>query len=247
MKYSMHRRSVNPLLSMTVVDILKGVDPNFIHHREHKAELGHKPFLHKVYGSTLLFGVHSSEFYKNGVIYVVKVLLKDFVVLARDRDISIEEAIQYAIDELDCHIHCTCPAHLYWGYKYVATQIGYQYGFGEKRFPDIRNPNLRGTICKHGDLVLSFILENRKYITQQILKLYGGKGIPLTRADLAKTKKQAKLDADKIKAENPKGEAPPEDLPKDDPGKKVPDAQEPKPDQATEPKSRKDRGSMFDF
>jgi hypothetical protein len=48
----------------------------------------------------------------------------------------------------DVGIWCSCPAHLYWGYKY----IGWKGGWGlrkETRKPKIRNPQQRGALCKH--------------------------------------------------------------------------------------------------
>ena len=60
----------------------------------------------------------------------------------------------------DVKLFCNDPSFLYWGYKYIAwTQ-----GFGlreETRRPDIRNPKLRGSVCKHLDAVLR---EMPKYI-----------------------------------------------------------------------------------
>lgn len=58
-----------------------------------------------------------------------------------------------------------CPAMLYWGYAYLVSQLdagapGKLYSvppndveMPENRFPGIRNPNLRGSVCKHLGLV----------------------------------------------------------------------------------------------
>lgn len=46
------------------------------------------------------------------------------------------------------YIVSNCPAFLYWGFKYKA----WKYGYGlekELRRPTIRNPQLRGYVCKH--------------------------------------------------------------------------------------------------
>lgn len=51
-------------------------------------------------------------------------------------------------------IDCSCGRHQYW-YRYMATIGGYLYGKGrELAFPKVRNPNLRGTACKHVLLVV---------------------------------------------------------------------------------------------
>lgn len=60
-------------------------------------------------------------------------------------------------------VKCNCPAYLYWGYEYIETQLGSDNievpdyegkKGGEDRFPKVRNPKLRGVICKHLTAVL---------------------------------------------------------------------------------------------
>jgi len=60
-------------------------------------------------------------------------------------------------------VKCSCPAYLYWGYEYIETQLGSDNievpdyegkKGGEKRYPKVRNPKLRGVICKHLTAVL---------------------------------------------------------------------------------------------
>ena len=43
---------------------------------------------------------------------------------------------------------CNCPAWLYQGYQYIGTELEYVLE-QEPRFPEIRNPSLEGTVCKH--------------------------------------------------------------------------------------------------
>lgn len=45
-------------------------------------------------------------------------------------------------------LHCDCPAFTYWGYQYMLTQTDSSI-IPETRFPHIRNPNLKGIMCKH--------------------------------------------------------------------------------------------------
>ena len=47
-------------------------------------------------------------------------------------------------------MHCTCPAWLYWGYQYIGTKKDYAIE-KETRAPVKRNPNLKGSVCKHLD------------------------------------------------------------------------------------------------
>lgn len=45
-------------------------------------------------------------------------------------------------------LHCSCPAYLYYGHNYVLTTKSAAI-VPEERFPTIRNPNLKGGLCKH--------------------------------------------------------------------------------------------------
>lgn len=51
----------------------------------------------------------------------------------------------------DCRVHCECPYFLYFGCKYILTNVvdAIKPGEEENRFPDVRNPNLQGSVCVH--------------------------------------------------------------------------------------------------
>lgn len=49
----------------------------------------------------------------------------------------------------DVKVKCTCPAFLYWGSAYNATDKEYNWNFSEIRKPDIRDPFRQRKICKH--------------------------------------------------------------------------------------------------
>jgi hypothetical protein len=50
--------------------------------------------------------------------------------------------------ESDILVHCECPSYLYWGYKYIMTELDTALE-EEYRSPDVRNPTQEGTTCKH--------------------------------------------------------------------------------------------------
>lgn len=166
-----HKHSWKPIYSITLDETLDGVDDSFIHHGERVAELK-PPKLIRVWGSSVLYQTHSSHYDQTNVIYNQRILFKDFVYLAKDMEISIEEAINYAINEADIHVSCDCPAYLYWGYKYQTTNLGLMYGPGEYRYPKRRNPQLRGIICKHLDVVLQNIKEDPQSLISKFTALY---------------------------------------------------------------------------
>lgn len=58
------------------------------------------------------------------------------------------------------------PSWLYWGFKYKASIQGYNLGKKEDRKPDIRNPRLKGSTCKH----LIAAMQNLPFHTGVIVK-----------------------------------------------------------------------------
>jgi hypothetical protein len=169
--------------SFTIKELLDSRDGNFIHHDQHTKEL-QSPVLEYCYANTLKFKIKSSQFgkptkAKNGVMgtnrtwYNVFVLFEDFYTIGKDKEIPFEDAIDYAINFGDVHIRCNCPAELYWGYRYMGTELKYLYGIPrEDRYPVERNPGLRGTCCKHEDAVLQWILRNKDLIAKMFAKYY---------------------------------------------------------------------------
>lgn len=80
--------------------------------------------------------------------YLVKINLVDYPEIAEEEDISVREKVRLAIAG-DLKISCTCPAYLYFGYKYILTQLYTNESDDENRFPKIKNPDLHGVMCKH--------------------------------------------------------------------------------------------------
>lgn len=73
------------------------------------------------------------------------------------------EGIRRLLINSDLKVYCDCPAFLYWGYKYIATQKGYGLR-QEGRPPVIRNENEKGFVCKHlysVMLVWPYLVNNR--------------------------------------------------------------------------------------
>jgi hypothetical protein len=171
------------IYSFTLKELRDNRDGNFIHHDEYTSEL-ESPTLEFAYANTLKFRIKSSKFGQkvkvkgevvgtNATWYNVFVLFEDFYTIGRDKDIPFEDAIDYAINFSDVHVRCNCPAHLYWGYAYESSQLKYIYGIPkENRFPIIRNPNLKGTICKHEDAVIQYILRNKDLIVKMFAQYY---------------------------------------------------------------------------
>lgn len=166
------------IFSFTLKELKDAEDMNFIHRKEHLAELG-EPTLLYAYANTIVFEIKSSHYGEktnkgtNTTKYKVFVLFEDFYTIGKDKDIAFEDAIDYAINYGDVHVRCTCPSFLYFGFSYLGTNLRYLYGVPrENRFPEVRNPNLKGTMCKHCDKVIDYILSHKDIIAKMFATYY---------------------------------------------------------------------------
>lgn len=62
------------------------------------------------------------------------------------------------------------PSFLYYGFLYKATVGGWNFGNNEDRFPEIRNPKLKGALCKHLIQVLKVLPFLTTKITSDLVK-----------------------------------------------------------------------------
>lgn len=99
--------------------------------------------------------------------YTVKIKLVEYPDIADDKDLTIKEKVRLAIAG-DLQISCTCPAYLYFGYKYILTQLDTNEDNPEHRFPKIKNPKLQGVMCKHCYVALSAFPFNWTSIAKDI-------------------------------------------------------------------------------
>ena len=173
---------MEPIYSFTLKELLDNEDPNFIHRKEHLAELQDPTILY-AYANTIVLEIKSSQYgkqtkkgnatYTNHTKYKVYVLFEDFYTIGKDKDIPFEDAIDYAINFGDVHCRCTCPSQLYHGFSFMGTELKYLYGVPrENRFPYVRNPNLRGTNCKHVDKVIQYLLSHKDIVAQLFAVYY---------------------------------------------------------------------------
>jgi len=63
---------------------------------------------------------------------------------------AVVDMINKALLENELELYCSCPAFLYWGFRYIATKKDAAVAkYKETRHPDVRNPKLNGIHCKH--------------------------------------------------------------------------------------------------
>lgn len=65
-----------------------------------------------------------------------------------DRDQNAVEAARLLFWGANIRVQCDCPSYAFYGHQYVMTQLDASI-IPEERFPHIRNPHLRGGLCKH--------------------------------------------------------------------------------------------------
>lgn len=173
-------------VEFTRKDLLSAIDPNFIHHKQYTKDLKSKIgqasidsknwYFDKVEGEKLIFKIKSAtenKLYNNIVILKDSYdwLIKNFnfdsydLTSSKDKDKMVYELKYYfrgALDTDDLDLYCDCPAFLYWGYKYLATQLDYvDKDNKETRPAKKRNPTDRGSVCKHLNITLRAMSDNR--------------------------------------------------------------------------------------
>ena len=85
-----------------------------------------------------------------------------------EKKVNVQYLVNMAIMQGDIRCSCTCPSWIYSGAKYIGTQLGYAYGGKETRFPREKNPQLKGSICKHLFVVLKALPFQKFGIASQI-------------------------------------------------------------------------------
>lgn len=65
-----------------------------------------------------------------------------------DEAVNPNEAARLLLWGANVRVHCNCPAYVFWGFQYIMTQLDASI-YSEDRFPRIRNPELKGVVCKH--------------------------------------------------------------------------------------------------
>ncbi len=67
----------------------------------------------------------------------------------------------------DIALHCTCPSFKYWGYWYIMNGLDAAV-YAQNIRPDVRNPQMKGVICKHLDIILKVMPFYRSDFTRDI-------------------------------------------------------------------------------
>lgn len=123
-------------------DIMAKVIPGWLPHRDYSHLVksvhykGHK-------GNTMRFFVPNRY---NGWHNYIR--FEEWDEQVQDLSITPVEASRLLFWGANIKLHCTCPAFLFWGSQYILTQANAAI-VPEVRYPHIRNPQMKGIVCKH--------------------------------------------------------------------------------------------------
>ncbi len=132
-------------------ELRAGVDPTFIHHAEHVKEVKDIRMT-GLENENRVMKFDAPSCTTPGLVYHDRIEFLDYDKFANDFSMN-KQARARAIIGGEIRVHCACKSFLYWGYKYIDTTIDAAIE-KEGRAPDIRNPQRRGTLCKHLDGIL---------------------------------------------------------------------------------------------
>ncbi len=123
-------------------DIMHQVIPGYLPHRDYSHLIKYVKYQGHT-GNTQRYFVPNK--YNGWVTYIRFLEWEDQV---RDVSITPTEAARLLFWGANIQVHCGCPAFLFWGSQYILTQLDAAI-VPETRFPHIRNPHLKGIVCKH--------------------------------------------------------------------------------------------------
>ena len=89
------------------------------------------------------------DFKGTGRKHLCRIVLNDYPnYLVKYSNLKQEDILRKALIDGNVRLHCTCESFQYEGYNYISTVK--DYGLRkELRFPKIKNPELKGSLCKH--------------------------------------------------------------------------------------------------
>lgn len=122
----------------------------------------------------MTFHVKSSEYDDNGIIYPNTVLFEDWDEVGNDPATQgWRDKAMFLIWASNVRLNCNCESFFWWGYQYVLTQLDASI-FPVNVFPKVRNPQVRGVVCKHMNRVLRSLPFYNGEIATEMRNQFGG-------------------------------------------------------------------------
>lgn len=129
----------------TYKDMLHVIDPRDLPHRDYAPLIPYVKYISTA-DNTMKFFVPSPVTINAWNFYIQFV---EWDAQVMDTALPAPEAARLLLWGGNLRVHCGCPSFLYYGYAYILTQLDAAMK-AEVRFPKIRNPQLKGLLCKHG-------------------------------------------------------------------------------------------------
>lgn len=127
---------------VTYKDIMQEINPANLPHRDYAPLI---PYVRFVGYKRNIFKFFVPNKYNGWETYI---RFDEFANEILDTRANPVEASRLLLWSGNISVHCGCPAYRYWGYQYIMTQLDGAIE-PEGRYPSIRNPNLKGVVCKH--------------------------------------------------------------------------------------------------
>jgi hypothetical protein len=123
-------------------DIMQAVDPNWLPHNDYSKLI---PYVRYVGTKKNTMKYFVPNKYNGWNTYIQFPEWDDQML---DPSLTVNDAAKLLLWAGNVRVHCPCPAFKYWGMQYIMTQKDAAI-VPEDRYPHIRNPNLKGVVCKH--------------------------------------------------------------------------------------------------
>lgn len=166
----------NSLVEYNLSKLKSRNDPKFLKQDKRKKRLPSTRFV-DISSDTLLFRTWSAEHSSNHKEYTERIKMKNLIpklveLKKKNKKIKRQQIVDTIKKEMlsgDLEIFCSCPAFLYWGFRFISTKYdAIIQKYAEHRYPIIRNPNLRGMYCKHMALVIDVL----PFVTSKVSKKF---------------------------------------------------------------------------
>jgi hypothetical protein len=89
--------------------------------------------------------------------WCVYIKFDSFYDVLNDSTLNANEAARLLLWGSNIRLACFCPSFIFYGFAYILTQYDSSI-YPETRFPKIRNPELKGSGCKHCRKVLKTLI-----------------------------------------------------------------------------------------
>jgi hypothetical protein len=137
-----HDDTPHVLDEMFYKDLMAEINPNNLPHRDYAPLI---PYVRYVGNKQNIMKFFVPNKYNGWNTYIQFVEWDEQVA---DNSITAVEASRLLLWGANLRLQCPCPAFKFWGMQYILTQLDAAI-IPEIRYPHIRNPNLKGVVCKH--------------------------------------------------------------------------------------------------